>query len=163
MFLESLAQNISVQELAYWKQYTHWAALLHEIGIDIAHTGYHKHSAYIIGQADMPGFSRKEQGIMSTLVCGQRGDLRKMLTLVGDNSIMWFAILSLRLAVLLNRSRLPITLPPFTSLRHHENSNTFVLRINQAWLNENLLAASALEYEAEQWSKINMPFMVQAI
>ena len=64
--------------------------------------------------------------------------------------------------MLLNRSRLPITLPPFTSLRHHENSNTFVLRINQAWLNENLLAASALEYEAEQWSKINMPFMVQA-
>ncbi len=163
MFLESLAQNISVQELAYWKQYTHWAALLHEIGIDIAHTGYHKHSAYIIGQADMPGFSRKEQGIMSTLVCGQRGDLRKMLNLVGDNSIMWFAILSLRLAVLLNRSRLPITLPPFTALRHHETSNTFVLRINQAWLNENLLAASALEYEAEQWSKINMPFMVQAI
>ena len=36
-----------------------WAARLHEVGISVAHSGYHKHSAYILGNADMPGFSRK--------------------------------------------------------------------------------------------------------
>ena len=33
-----------------------WAARLHEVGITIAHAGYHIHSAYILGNADMPGF-----------------------------------------------------------------------------------------------------------
>jgi len=39
-----------------------WAARLHEIGIGIAHSGFHKHGAYILENADMPGFSRREQG-----------------------------------------------------------------------------------------------------
>ena len=138
MFLEGLAQNVSVQELAYWQQYTRWAALLHEVGVDIAHTGYHKHSAYIIGQADMPGFSRKEQGIMSLLALGQRGDLRKLVDPVGDNPMIWFAIFSLRLAVLFNRARLPLKLPPFTTLRRNPNDNGFTLRISKTWLDDNL-------------------------
>jgi len=36
-----------------------WAARLHEIGLDIAHNQYHKHGAYILGHADLPGFSRQ--------------------------------------------------------------------------------------------------------
>jgi exopolyphosphatase/guanosine-5'-triphosphate,3'-diphosphate pyrophosphatase len=36
-----------------------WAAKLHEIGISVAHSSYHKHSAYILANADMPGFSRQ--------------------------------------------------------------------------------------------------------
>ena len=54
ILLESLAQNASVQELNHWRQYLRWAAKLHEIGIDIAYTAYHKHTAYILDQADMP-------------------------------------------------------------------------------------------------------------
>ena len=34
-----------------------WAARLHEIGMSIAQGAYHKHSAYILANADMPGFS----------------------------------------------------------------------------------------------------------
>ena len=34
----------------------HWAALLHEIGLDISHDGYQRHGAYIAENADMPGF-----------------------------------------------------------------------------------------------------------
>ena len=48
ILLESLAQNASVQELNHWRQYLRWAAKLHEIGIDIAYTAYHKHTAYIL-------------------------------------------------------------------------------------------------------------------
>jgi len=38
-----------------------WVASLHGIGIRVAHSGYHKHTAYILANADMPGFSKKEQ------------------------------------------------------------------------------------------------------
>ena len=39
------------------RQRLEWAALLHEIGFSVSHTGFHKHGAYILQNADMPGFS----------------------------------------------------------------------------------------------------------
>ena len=33
-----------------------WAARLHELGLDIAHAHYHRHVAYVLENADMPGF-----------------------------------------------------------------------------------------------------------
>ena len=103
---------------------------------DIAHTGYHKHSAYILENADMPGFSRKEQTILAQLVIGHRGDLKKMADIIGNNEIMWCAVLSLRLAALFCRSRLPLDLPPQTQLRVDENNHSFILRINAQWLEQ---------------------------
>ena len=42
-----------------------WAARLHETGLDIAHSKYHRHSAYLLEHADMPGFPREEQLLLS--------------------------------------------------------------------------------------------------
>ena len=53
-------------------------ARLHEIGISVAHSGYHKHSAYILANADMPGFSRMEQQRLARIVLAHRGKLGKM-------------------------------------------------------------------------------------
>jgi exopolyphosphatase/guanosine-5'-triphosphate,3'-diphosphate pyrophosphatase len=51
------------------------AALLHETGFSVSHTGFHKHGAYILRNADMPGFSAGEQERLSWLVLGCRGGL----------------------------------------------------------------------------------------
>ena len=45
-----------------------WAARLHEIGLDVAHNGYHRHGAYLLENADMPGFAREEQQLIARLV-----------------------------------------------------------------------------------------------
>lgn len=45
-------------------QWLDWAARLHEIGLDIAHHQYHKHGAYIIENADLPGFSQQDQKLL---------------------------------------------------------------------------------------------------
>ena len=47
-----------------------WAARLHEIGLDVAHSGYHRHGAYLLENADMPGFAREEQRILARIVGG---------------------------------------------------------------------------------------------
>ena len=72
--MESLALLLGKQLLAKFPDETEemlhflsWAARLHEVGISVAHSGYHKHSAYILGNADMPGFSRMEQKRLSCL------------------------------------------------------------------------------------------------
>jgi exopolyphosphatase/guanosine-5'-triphosphate,3'-diphosphate pyrophosphatase len=55
-----------------------WSARLHEIGIAVSHTGFHKHGAYLVEHADLPGFTTTEQQIMSTLIMAHKGNLRKV-------------------------------------------------------------------------------------
>jgi exopolyphosphatase/guanosine-5'-triphosphate,3'-diphosphate pyrophosphatase len=52
-----------------------WAARLHEIGLDVAHSGYHRHGAYLLENADMPGFAREEQQLLARLVGSHRRKL----------------------------------------------------------------------------------------
>ena len=160
-FFDMLAEREPEKERHYWQQYLRWAALVHEIGTDIAYTAYHKHSAYILEQADMPGFSRQEQQILATLVLGQRGDLRKMAELP-ISPTMWLAVAALRLAVLFCRARLPLQLPQGLSLQYDNPTNSYTLKAPQAWLDNNPLTAAALQEEAEQWQKIEHQFKVVA-
>ena len=87
-----------------------WAARLHEVGISVAHSGYHKHSAYILGNADMPGFSRREQDRLSLLALAHRGTPVKVRDSVTER-LDFALIFSLRLAVVFHRSRSDIGLP----------------------------------------------------
>lgn len=85
-----------------------WAANIHEIGLSISHSQSHKHGEYIIRNADLLGFSRGDQKILSLLVRMQRSgfslDLLKTLSKTWQENTKKIAIL-LRIAVLLNRSR----------------------------------------------------------
>lgn len=160
-FLYSLAQAATVHELDYWSHYVRWAARLHEIGIGIAHTAYHKHSAYILAQADMPGFSRSEQGLLSLLTLGQRGDLKKMADALPQNDNMrWHSVLALRLAVLFCRARLSLTLPPNTFLQFDVPNKRYVLKIAADWLKANPMTSAALHEEMAQWEKMGRAFVL---
>ena len=53
-------------------QFLEWAAELHEIGFEIAHNQYQKHSAYILENGDLAGFSKQDQKILSCLVRSHR-------------------------------------------------------------------------------------------
>ena len=94
-----------------------WACRLHEIGLDVAHSGYHRHGAYLLANADMPGFAREEQQVLSRLV----GAHRRKLSLDGLEELLppWdergiYLILILRLAVLLHRDRSATPIPDVT-------------------------------------------------
>ncbi|HJS77536.1 MAG TPA: exopolyphosphatase, partial [Burkholderiales bacterium] len=74
-----------------------WAARLAETGLSIAHAAYHKHSAYVLSNADMPGFSRMEQARLARIVLAHRGKLRKVQD-AGFESSDWRLVFALRLA-----------------------------------------------------------------
>ena len=88
-----------------------WAARLHEIGISVAYSGYHKHSAYIINNADMPGFSNDEQLALSLLVLAHRRSLNKVAKRLEEHEVDWSMMFALRLAALFYRSRADVTSP----------------------------------------------------
>ncbi|MDG1065549.1 MAG: Ppx/GppA phosphatase family protein [Luminiphilus sp.] len=54
-----------------------WAGRCHAIGVGISQKHYNRHSAYLLENSDLPGFSQGEQELLATLVNYQRGKLRQ--------------------------------------------------------------------------------------
>ncbi|MDD5391409.1 MAG: exopolyphosphatase [Thiothrix sp.] len=84
-----------------------WAADLHELGLAISHSSYHKHGGYLLENADLPGFSSEEQRWLSVLVRTHRQKISPKLFDVLDGrhrqTALYLSVL-LRLSVLLHRS-----------------------------------------------------------
>ena len=158
--VESLALNLFKQVAHGMKsgeiagRYLSWASRLHEIGTSIAHSGYHKHSSYIVENADMPGFSRMEQQTLGLLVRCQRRSLPKALlpALEDDRCAL---IAALRLAVLFHRNRMDSALP---RLSFDWSRAGFHLTVDAEWLSNNPLTESALIAETAYWKDASISF-----
>ncbi len=137
-----------------------WAARLHEIGLDVAHSGYHRHGAYLLENADMPGFAREEQQLLATIVGGHRRKLVAGSTeslMVPWDRLATYLVVLLRLAVLLHRGRSTTALPAITVVaRAHAIELTFPAR----WLKEHPLSVEDLQQEVELLRPIGMRLRV---
>jgi exopolyphosphatase/guanosine-5'-triphosphate,3'-diphosphate pyrophosphatase len=138
----SLEDPLAEQALA-------WASRLHEIGLDVAHSGYHRHGAYLLENADMPGFAREEQLLLARLV----GSHRRKLMLEGLENLIppWderalYLILILRIAVLLHRSRSDAAIPEVTLIGR---PRTLELRFKVRSFRDHPLTAADLNDEVE--------------
>jgi hypothetical protein len=125
------------------------AALLHETGFSVSHTGFHKHGAYILRNADMPGFSAGEQERLSWLVLGCRGRLDKVAPSLGGADFR-AQLCALRLAVLFHHARRAIPLPRLALSIDHR----IRLRVPARWLAAHPLTAHLLEQEAREWKSV---------
>jgi exopolyphosphatase/guanosine-5'-triphosphate,3'-diphosphate pyrophosphatase len=126
-----------------------WAARLHETGLDVSHSGYHRHGAYLLENADMPGFSREEQRLLARLVGGHR----RKLALAGLEDLVppWDhmalrLIVLLRLAVLLHRGRSPTALP---NIELAATPSSLVIRFPGRWLKDHPLTSADLHQEID--------------
>jgi len=126
-----------------------WAARLHEIGLDVAHSGYHRHGAYLLENADLPGFAREEQRLLARLV----GAHRRKLSLAGLEDLIppWDQlalrlIVLLRLAVLLHRGRSAAALP---AIELTPRPRGLELRFPARWLREHPLSVADLSQEID--------------
>jgi exopolyphosphatase / guanosine-5'-triphosphate,3'-diphosphate pyrophosphatase len=131
-------------------EYLAWAARLHEIGISIAYASFHKHSAYILENADMPGFSKMEQRRLARYVLAQRGSLAKVPV---EDAQDWLAIFCLRIAVLFYRGRADLKLP---DVKVHHDASGFHMDIDEAWMERNPLTHASLEAETKIWKSVGL-------
>ena len=134
-----------------------WASSLHEIGLVIAHTGYHKHGEYIIRHCDLQGFSQTDQKLLAALVRLHRGKFTlSALDDVPNASIEPLRKLAIifRLAVLLHRSRTPdLKLP----LKVTAGRRLLNLEFNQkTWLTRHPLTQADLEREIDYLRSIEV-------
>lgn len=139
--------------------YLRWAARLHEIGISIGHTGYHKHGAYILANADMPGFSQPEQQRLAALVLGHRGRLERFKECRLETEA-WPLILCLRLAVVLRRPRRDVVLP---AMQLSVQGSAYCLRLPQGWLSQAPLTEISLQEEVVQWASCGFGLRLEVL
>ncbi len=131
-----------------------WAAKLHEIGLSISHNGYHKHSAYIATNADMPGFSKNDQAHLAFLLLGHTGKLGK---LSSNTYLDWRMLFCLRLAYVLNRRRVNESLP---EILVQSTDKGFKLSVPRDWLAQRPLTEFSLKKEAADWEKIGREYVI---
>lgn len=107
MLYRNSAVNWGIDSDLYEKMLS-WGAFTHEIGMLISHDGYHKHGAYLLRNADMVGFARRDQALLACLIKGHRGkfpikDFERLPATIIIPAKRLAVIL--RLAVLLHRTR----------------------------------------------------------
>lgn len=154
--VEATAVGFLEQVRATWRlddplaeQALRWAARLHEIGLDVSHSGYHRHGAYLLENADMPGFPREEQRLLARMV----GAHRRKFALEGVEELVppWdrnapYVTLLLRLAVLLHRGRSITALPPIALAA---TPKSLELTFPARWLRDHPLTSADLLQETE--------------
>ncbi|HUQ09487.1 MAG TPA: exopolyphosphatase [Steroidobacteraceae bacterium] len=137
-----------------------WAARLHEIGLDVAHSGYHRHGAYLLANADMAGFPRAEQKLLSIMVGSHRR--RPAMEDADELNPPWDKrappmTLLLRLAVLLHRGRSSVALP---ALKLSARPDSLEIRFPPDWLDDHPLTVADLQSEIEHLKSVGFRLRV---
>jgi exopolyphosphatase / guanosine-5'-triphosphate,3'-diphosphate pyrophosphatase len=134
-----------------------WSGMLHEVGVAISHTSYHKHGAYIVENADIAGFTTREQRFMSKLILSQKGSLKKVMDGLNDPDFAK-AVLALRLSVSFMHSRIVLDYEDFNL----KMRSKIELEIKQDWVDLHPTVVVWLQKEIAAWAEIGIEFVVKA-
>lgn len=128
-----------------------WAARVHEIGMLISHSDYHKHGAYILDNADLLGFGMPELHRLGLLVLGQRGKLKKLEDELQDDAFAKM-LMALRISLILCHARKD---PAYQDLKLScdDAKQHICLQAPDLWVNEFPQSAHLLKQETTSWSK----------
>lgn len=131
-----------------------WAARLHEIGLAVSHSGYHKHGAYLVQHGDLAGFSSTEQRRVALLIRAHRRaiprDWLEDLPTEEWRRMVRLATL-LRLAALLHRAHLQAP-----KLRLVAGKHSLKAHFPRRWFARHPLTLADLEQESRFLGKTGM-------
>jgi exopolyphosphatase / guanosine-5'-triphosphate,3'-diphosphate pyrophosphatase len=136
-----------------------WVAQLHEIGLAIAHSDYHKHGAYILDNADILGFSQQELHRLSLLLLGHRGKLRKLPIDFEDEGFVT-QLLALRLAVILCHARQNPDLHGITLASIDTTAHRIVVHCKPRWVQQHPQSMHLLREESLAWQKTGWHLLI---
>ncbi|MDF4886493.1 guanosine-5'-triphosphate,3'-diphosphate pyrophosphatase, partial [Vibrio parahaemolyticus] len=136
------------------------AAKLHEIGLTIDFKKGGEHSAYLLQNLDLPGYTRAQKFFIGEVARRYREQLTSLPeqhALSGSSAKRVLRLL--RLAVLLSHRRNPDLEPNVTLTVEGDN---LTLHIDEQWLEKNPLTAAELEIESNRQTDIGWPLNIVA-
>lgn len=138
-------------------RFLHWAARLHEIGLTVSHSQFHKHGEYLLRYSDLAGFSQQDQEFIALLVRAHRRKWpHKVFVLAGfsDSELLRLQQLAvlLRLSVMLKNID-PANTPEIAV--EVLNERVIQLSFDKQWLDDHPLTNYELQQEIEYLSRNN--------
>ncbi|MCX7553325.1 Ppx/GppA phosphatase family protein [Marinicella sp. S1101] len=136
------------------------AVKLHEIGLSIAHSQYHKIGAYVVQHADMPGFSNQQKLVMATLIRLHRRKISKSVLAnltERQHEVVMSLLVVLRLAVIFARNR---HFEPVPVEHFNYNDKRIEITIKTEWLVDHPLIKADLKDEIKRWRSVGVEMTV---
>jgi exopolyphosphatase/guanosine-5'-triphosphate,3'-diphosphate pyrophosphatase len=152
LLFKKIPPTTTADDLSPMQRKLIWAGRLHEVGAHISHADHHKHGAYILDNADLPGFSVPELHRLSQLVLGHRGKLRKLEGNLLDPGFV-HQLFALRLAVILCHARRDPDLKGFDLSHHDQPAQGFTINTRKGWAALWPQSAHLLREECIAWQK----------
>jgi len=137
-----------------------WSAFMHEIGLNISHSGYHQHGYYLLQHSDLAGFGRYEQFIIASLVQMHRKKIKQdQIQHINESARETFSglLLCLRLAVCFNRRREAFDY----NMTLRKEKKGYALNLSQTWLEANPLTHAGLERELSVLENIGVTLKIK--
>jgi exopolyphosphatase/guanosine-5'-triphosphate,3'-diphosphate pyrophosphatase len=129
---------------------------LHEIGLLLEYKRHQQHGAYLLNNADVPGFEQAERQFIAALVKLYKGDIDKSLleqqSVVSYQQACYYLCI-LRLAIILCHRRKDDVLPDY---QVSITGNTIHLCLPNDWLSTHPLMADELLQENQQLALIDI-------
>lgn len=143
------------------RRFLSWASRLLEIGLSVSYNGYHKHGAYIVAHADMPGFSHEDQALLAALILTHRRKISDSHFTGLPEDHAWTAkclSVLLRIAVRLHRGRRARALP---AIKLSVKRNRIVLKFPRGWLDRHPLTHADLDDERARLQEVGFELLVR--
>lgn len=134
-----------------------WAARLYQVGLDIAHNDYHKHSAYIVQHVDLAGCSRVEQTQLAALVFAHRKRFPAKSFPLDNTDLVRLAII-LRIAAIFHRGRIKDGTP---AINLSVDKKRVDVHLPNNWLDQHPLTYADLETEQRHLGDIGYELTVR--
>ncbi|WP_346658240.1 exopolyphosphatase [Endozoicomonas sp. 4G] len=138
------------------RELLNWASLLCEVGLDISHSQYNRHGAYLIQHSDLMGFNKEQQRKLALLVHGHRRTLPKGLLEHSDSHLLLKLTVLLRTAIVLNHIR-------DGTFSHYDltaGNRTLKVSFEPDWLRDHPLTAADFEREKMYLNKVGFKLTV---
>jgi exopolyphosphatase/guanosine-5'-triphosphate,3'-diphosphate pyrophosphatase len=137
------------------------ASKLHEIGLTLDFKKAGEHSAYLLQNLDLPGFTRAQKHLLAEVVRRYKDQLTPLPSQHALSTQSAERVLRLlRLSVIITHRRQRALQPQF-SVQCEGNSLT--LSIDKQWLEAHPLSAAELEIESNRQSDAGWPLTIQAV
>lgn len=136
------------------------ATKLHEIGLSIDFKKGGEHSAYLLQNLDLPGFTRAQKHLIGELTRRYREQLSSLPEQHAISEISGKRLLRLlRIAVILTHRR-NSKLEPIYSITSEQDKLT--ISIDASWLKQNPLTNAELEIESNRQSDMGWPLTIES-
>ena len=137
-----------------------WASALHEAGMFMTYSGYHKHGAYLLTHTEMPGFSRQDQRCLAAIVLGHRGKPTR--DKIAEVAPMWnrkllHLVTLLRISSHIHRRRSP---RPSPEVKAEVSSRRIELSFPGDWLADRPLSHADLQDDARNLENLGYQLVI---